>query len=149
MTTTSPSLTAAQRQGLALATAYLDALERRDVPTISNLLAEDAVETLPMNVTGEATPWYVFTGKEQVLSYVGMIMDNFSHVRFPNPVYTVSADGSVVFCEVHGDLVGRQGNTPYHNVYVFKVALRDGHIVGLHEYTNPIAYAKLMGLPIG
>ena len=54
-----------------------------------------------------------------------------------------------MFCEVHGDLTGKQDHKPYHNVYGFKITLRDGHIVGLHEYTNPIAYAKLMGLPIG
>ena len=149
MLTDSPFLADAQRNGLALATAYIDALEHRDVAAISRLLAEDVVETLPLNVTGEATPWYVFTGKEQVLGYVGMIMQNFSHVRFADPVFTVSADGSVVFCEAHGDLVGTQGNKPYHNVYVFKWTLRDGHIVGLHEYANPIAYAKLMELPIG
>ena len=76
-------------------------------------------------------------------------MQNFSRVRFLDPVYTVSADGSVVFCEAQGDLVGTKGNKLYYNVYVFKVTLRAGHIVGLGEYTNSIAYAKLMELPIG
>ena len=56
--------------------------------------------------------------------------------------------GSRVFVTSRDDY--RQGDgTPYKNVYVFRFVLRDGLIVSVDKYANPVTYAKLAGLPIG
>lgn len=143
-----PALNDQQRASLALATAYFKAFEHRDLAVVDQLFAEEVVETVPLNRDGSATPQDVFTGKGHVMAYQHSILQNFSQIRFHQPVYTVSADGTVVFFEAHGDFVGTHGNQPYHNVYVFKFTFRDGKIVHLVEYGNPVTFAHLMGLPL-
>jgi ketosteroid isomerase-like protein len=143
------NLTETQQQSLALAHAYFESIQRRDAAAVQALLADDVVETIPLNANGTPEPWAVFEGKEAVMGYVQQILHNFSHINFIDPEYTVSTDGAVVFFEAQGDLTGTQGSTAYHNVYVIKLTLRAGFIVKLTEYANPVTYAKLMGLPLG
>jgi ketosteroid isomerase-like protein len=51
--------------------------------------------------------------------------------------------------ECKGDLILAETGTPYHNVYIFKVAFRDGQIMHIAEYANPVTFAKLVGMPLG
>jgi ketosteroid isomerase-like protein len=134
---------------LELTITFFESLENRDISLIEPHLADDVVEIIPLSNTGKPDPWFVFTGKSEVLDYLGTIARNFSQVRLVNQRHTVSEDGTSVFVQTEGDLIQAGTGTPYHNVYVFKVETRDGQIVHIDEYANPIAYALLAGLPIG
>lgn len=137
------------QQNLNTVKAYFDGLASADRDAIAALLADDAVEIVPLSNSGDPDPWNVFTGKDEVMGYVDTIVENFSQVLFTDPVYTVSDDGEVVFFEAHGDLVVRMSSQPYHNVYIVKFSFQDGRIVHISEYANPITISKAMGLPIG
>jgi ketosteroid isomerase-like protein len=51
--------------------------------------------------------------------------------------------------ECKGDLILAETGTPYYNVYIFKVTFRDGQIMHIAEYANPVTFAKLVGMPLG
>nr|WP_221381615.1 hypothetical protein [Actinoplanes polyasparticus] len=53
-----------------------------------------------------------------------------------------------MFVQAEGDLVPAGTDTRYQNVYVFKFEFRDGHIVHIDEYANPVAYSLFAGLPL-
>jgi ketosteroid isomerase-like protein len=86
-------LTETQRKSLALTTAYFDSMMRRDIATVADLFTNDVLEIVPLSITGDPGPQAVFEGKEQVMGYARLILQNFSQIGFTNQVYTVSADG--------------------------------------------------------
>ena len=146
---TSTALNESQTRGLAATKLYFESMQNRDIATVEGLFTDDVVEIIPLSGTGDPTPGAVFEGKEQVMGYQHLILKNFSQIRFINPVYTASGDGSAVFFEAHGDLIETQSGKPYNNVYIFKFTLRAGLIAHIAEYANPVTFNKLMGLPIG
>ncbi len=111
---------------LAVARQFFDSLESGDVDAIGALLADDVVQVLPLSFTGDPEPGYTFTGKQEVLGYLGSIPQRFSRRVITDQRYTVSADGDVVFFEGNGDLAHAGTGAPYRNVYVFKFELAGG-----------------------
>jgi len=134
---------------LNLAETFFEALEKRDISLIARHLADDIVEIIPFSNTGKPDPFYTFNGKAEVLTYLNTIVTNFSRVVLVNKRFSIGDDGSTVFVQAEGDLVQADTGTPYQNVYVFKFEFRDGKIVHIDEYANPITYALLVGLPLG
>ncbi|MBL7253111.1 nuclear transport factor 2 family protein [Paractinoplanes lichenicola] len=132
-----------------LAETFFEALETRDISLIDRYLADDVVEVIPYSNTGKPEPFYVFTGKAEVLDYLRTIVTNFSRVLLAGKRYSVTDDGNTVFLQAEGDLVQAGTDAAYRNVYVFKIETRDGQIVHIDEYANPITYALLAGLPLG
>jgi ketosteroid isomerase-like protein len=115
---------------------FIAALERLDTAPIVDLLADDE-------------PAVVFDGKEAVMSVQNVIVDAFSAVEFIDPRVTGSADGQTVFVEAVGRRVQRRTGLVYKNVYLLKFDFRDGLICRITEYSNPVAFAKFFGQPIG
>jgi ketosteroid isomerase-like protein len=73
----------------------------------------------------------------------------FFEARGQRPRFYATGDGGTVFVECKGDLILAETGTPYHNVYIFKVTFRDGQIMHIAEYANPVTFAKLVGMPLG
>ncbi len=138
-----------QNASLELAKTFYEAKGRHDLDATMALFAEDAVYVLPLSASGDPQPWFVHDGKDKVAQYQQNVLTRFSQIRMLDPEFTVSPDGGLVFVTARGDYVQADGNTPYHNVYVFRFQIRDGKIVRVDEYANPVTYAKLAGLPIG
>jgi ketosteroid isomerase-like protein len=134
---------------LDLAELFFEALEKHDISLIEPYLADDVVEVIPFSNTGKPDPFYAFNGKAEVLGYLQTIVTNFSRVVLAGRRYSVVDGGSAVFLQAAGDLVQAGTGSTYQNVYVFKFEIRDGQIVHIDEYANPITYALLAGLPIG
>ena len=125
------------------------ALESGDLDLIPPLLANDVVEVIPFAPHGRPEPFGVFAGREAVLGYLGNIVRRFSkRVLIDRAIY-VTDDGGTVFVEGKGDLIEAGTGKPHRNVYVFKFVFRDGQIVHIAEYANPVTFAKLAGVPLG
>ncbi|HLI77760.1 MAG TPA: nuclear transport factor 2 family protein [Acidobacteriaceae bacterium] len=128
---------------------FIAALERLDAAPIVDLLADDVVEVLPLAASGGVEPAVVFDGKEAVMNVQNVIVDAFSAVEFVDPRVTGSADGQTVFVEAAGRRVQRRTGLVYENVYLLKFDFRDGLICRITEYSNPVAFAKFFGQPVG
>jgi len=138
-----------QLASLDLAKLFFEALEKHDISIVERHLADDVVEVIPYSNIGTPDPFYVFTGKAEVLGYLNTIITNFSRVVLNNKRYTVSEGASTVFLQAEGDLVQAGTDTKYQNVYIFKFEIRDGQIVHIDEYANPVTYSLLAGLALG
>ena len=134
---------------LDLVEIFFEALEKHDISLIERHLADDVVEIIPFSNTGKPDPFYAFNGKAEVLGYLNTIVTNFSRVVLVDRRYSVSDNGSSVFLQAEGDLVQAGTGAKYQNVYIFKFEIRDGQLVHIDEYANPITYALLAGLPLG
>ena len=128
---------------------FIAALERLDAAPIADLLADDVVEVLPLAASGGVDPAVVFDGKEAVMNVQSVIVDAFSAVEFVDPRVTGSADGQTVFVEAVGRRVQKRTGLVYENVYLLKFEFRDGLICRITEYSNPVAFAKFFGQPVG
>jgi ketosteroid isomerase-like protein len=133
----------------SLAEMMFAALESGDLDMIRPHLAADVVEVIPYAPHGQPEPFGVFTGKEAVLRYLEGVVRGFSKRTLTDLALYATSDGGTVFAEVKGDLIQADTGTPYRNVYVFKFTFRDGQIVHIAEYANPVTFAKLAGMPIG
>lgn len=128
---------------------YLDGLEAQNVEIIATLLAEDATIEIPLSNTGGLSPWFVFDGRDEALGYIRTIFKNFGEVKLLDRAVYVAEDRRTVFVETTGDLIQRHTNASYRNKYVFKFTVRDGRVVHVSEYANPVTFAKLMGIGLG
>jgi len=138
-----------QQQSIDLVKSFYAAKERHDLKATVELFADDVIYTFPLSASGDAWPWFVYTGKQATSEYQRGVLQRFSQIRMVDPQFTVNPDGSIVFVEAHGDYIEAESNRPYNNVYVFKFVVRGGKFVHVYEYANPVTYAKLAGLPIG
>ena len=132
-----------------LAISYLDALSDANLEMVLSFLAESVVVDLPMSLTGEPIPMFTFAGREAAMQYFGSIAENFSQVRFKDREAFPVEDGETVFIEAKGELIQRHTGASYRNTYCFKVKITNSKITHVREYTNPIAWAKLMNLKLG
>lgn len=132
-----------------LTDAYLNALEAQNLETVSSLLSDAPAIDIPFSNTGELAPWFTFDGREQALGYIATIFENFSQVKLVERATYVGDDGNTAFVEAKGDLIQRNTDASYRNVYVFKLSMQDGRISHVREYANPVTFAKLMGIPLG
>ena len=139
----------ASSDSLALAEQFLHAMETRDADTITQLLAEDVTLIQPMTFSGLPDPEFVTEGRDATMEYLGRVFIGFSQIRFVDPDYTVSADGSRVFVEARGDFVTLLGSMTYENIYVFRLDIADGQVTFIKEYANPVPASAALGIPLG
>jgi ketosteroid isomerase-like protein len=103
----------------------------------------------PTSYGGGTDPERVFDGKDAVLGYLQLILDNFKHAVLVDRQTFSTDDGATVFMEGQGDLILKQTGQPYRNIYVFRFSISDGKITEIREYANPVIYAKALGLKAG
>ncbi|MGP3910388.1 nuclear transport factor 2 family protein [Nonomuraea sp. 10N515B] len=119
--------------------AFISALEREDLATVSALLDPDATLTLPLSFSGRREDASRFTGKEQVLGYVKNAFALFGRIDLVNVKTSVSAAGTTSFVQADGDFTTADGR-PYRNVYVYAFEWRAGRMVKGAEYANPVTF---------
>ena len=132
-----------------LSNAYLDALCAADLDAVASFLPDDVVIELPMSLTGDPVPMFTFSGKQAAMEYLGSITANFRQVSFVDRRTYATDDAATVFVEAKGDLIQRETDASYRNTYCFKITIFEEKIVAVSEYTNPIAWGKLMNLKLG
>lgn len=133
---------ATARPAEALVDAWLDALAHKDRAALAGMIAEDAVFEYPFDRSGktEAGSWRVYRGREAVLkNYVDVALARLSPIGWTEREMTRSADGKRVFVEALGDM--GINNVPYRNRYVLRFDIKDGRIIHMKEYLNPVTSA--------
>ena len=128
----------------AIATAALDAGERKDLEAVSQLVTEECENIRPMSFTGRADD----VGRTPVRQHSAGVFGAMQDVRFADRDVTVSADGRTVFVQCNGRFVTNAG-AAYENVYVFRFDIEDGLISRWVEYFNPVTIGTVMGVPLG
>lgn len=139
---------AQERRALEGTVTFLDAFEREDLDTISNLVGDQVTLVHPLSFTGAREDAAQFMGKEQVLGYFRQVFTGMERISFVDRRVTVAAGGDTVFVQTNGELVGTDG-APYRNVYLFRYNWRDGLIVSGEEYYNPVTAAQRFNIPLG
>jgi ketosteroid isomerase-like protein len=132
-----------------LATAYLDSLTCFDGSRAATLVSNDVVLTIPFSLTGALAPMLQFHGKQGVMDYVESIADNFADMRLEDIEVFAVEGGRDAFVQTIGHLTQRSTGASYDNHYVIKFHAENGLITAISEFTNPVAFGKLMGLPLG
>lgn len=128
---------------------FFRALSERDLSIASAVFTNETVEIIPFAMDGGTDPERVFEGKDAVLGYLQIILDNFEQAVLVDPHTFITDDGATVFVEGRGDLILKQTGQPYRNIYVFRFSISDGKITEIREYANPVIHAKAVGLKVG
>ena len=127
---------------LAVAKSYFAKWNDGDFDALRGMLADDAVIVLPLSGGSSPDPSFVFTGKDGALGYLKFARNIFTGITFSDENWFVSEDAASVHLHARGDMRTKDGR-PYRNVYVFRLEIRDGKIVHVDEYTNPIIWNDL------
>jgi ketosteroid isomerase-like protein len=124
----------------------IEALERKDLETVSAMTADQAVLQHALALSGDRDEAARFVGKEQVMGYIGGVFTMFGTINFTDVRVTVSADGRSSFVQANGDFTTADGR-PYLNVYLFRYDWQNGQAVSIEEYANPVTFCQTVGHP--
>ena len=124
----------------------IEALERKDLETVSAMTADRAVLQHALALSGDRDEAARFVGKEQVMGYIGGVFTMFGTINFTDVRVTVSADGRSSFVQANGDFTTADGR-PYLNVYLFRYDWQNGQAVSIEEYANPVTFCRTVGHP--
>ena len=128
---------------------FFRTLSDRDSSIASAVLSVGAILTIPFALAGGSDPERVFDGKDAVLGYLKLVLDNFKQAAVVDRQTFITEDGATVFVEGRGDLLLEKTGQPYRNLYVFRFSISDEKITDIREYGNPVIYAKALGLKVG
>lgn len=133
----------ARESALEVAKDYIRFIETGDREGIANSLADDVVQIFPISSEATGDPQGIFSGKEEVVDYTYGLFRKFTGLRWPDPEWTESADGTRAFLEGRGDATVTQSGERYSNVYITRFDVKDGLIVRIAEYANATLYVSL------
>ena len=125
---------------LAVAQAYVSAVETKDRDGVASVLADGVRHVFPIAVGAVEHPQAIFEGKDEVLAYIDSTFRKFESLRWPSPDWTGSEDGRRAFLEAKGDAVVAHSKAPYRNTYMFRFDVADGLITQITEYTSSELY---------
>lgn len=131
----------------ALGREYLRALCAHDKPGIMAVLAPDFALEVPSNLSGTndmADSWY---GLEAADANFDTAFRIIAVTAFSELEFTPGQNPDIAFAEGLGAMTMANGR-PYNNRYVFRFDSRDGKLVRVREYVNPITSAIAFGLPL-
>lgn len=104
-------------------------------PIHPEIYAEDVVMEFPYapkHHTGRRE------GKAGILTFLTNIGVYFKAVQMGEPQILLTTDPNVAVVEVHGQSVSAETGKPYSQNYISIVTARDGQIVHIREYYDPI-----------
>jgi ketosteroid isomerase-like protein len=128
---------------LSVALAYTAAIEEKNRDAIEKLLHDDVRIIFPISAAPTGRPEGIFLGKDEALAYMDAIFSKFIHLRWPDPDWTLSADGTRAFMQGRGDAVVTHSGVPYRNAYIVRIDVHDGLITQIMEYANGVLYMAL------
>jgi ketosteroid isomerase-like protein len=137
----------AERDTLRRTQQFLDRFEQKDTEAIAATLHPEVAFTHPLSLSGKRTDAARWQGKDAVLGYLGGAFTKMDRVRFINQRLSVAAGGETAFVQADGDLTTADGR-PYQNVYVFRIDWRDGRIIAIEEYANPLTFCQTFTNPL-
>jgi ketosteroid isomerase-like protein len=125
----------------ALARSFISAFEREDFDAMNALITDDIVldEAFP-----PPTIPPMLTGRPLVNAFIRRVGELMRVIRFVNPSFQETANGQIAYFEATGDFVTER-DTPYRNRYIMRFDVRDGKIVRIVEYLNPLIVIEQLG----
>jgi ketosteroid isomerase-like protein len=135
--------TALREQNMAVASRYIDAINRWDFDAMRGLLAEDAVFEMPYAPDGFERR---FVGRENIVAFIETVpsfidAENLHAVRLE----TYHSDPGEVVAEYRSDMVVKPTGAGYRNEYISRFTVRDGQISRFAEYYDPIRLVIALG----
>jgi ketosteroid isomerase-like protein len=132
-----------REQNMAIASRYIDAINRWDFEAMRELLAEDAVFEMPYAPEGFERR---FVGRENIVAFIETVpgfidAENLHDVRLE----TSHSDPGEVIAEYRSDMVIKPTGAEYRNEYVSRFTVRDGQITRFAEYYDPIRLVVALG----
>jgi ketosteroid isomerase-like protein len=116
---------------------FLTAFAEQDFATLADLFDPDVTVVNLITLDGSQEPRPPHQGRDAAVAYFRQI-DGMMPEREMRDL-RVTAAGDTVFVQFNGDFRTAEGR-PYRNVYVFRMDWRDGRLVSLEEYGNPITF---------
>jgi uncharacterized protein len=124
---------------IAVAEAFLNGLQSKNLPAMSRLMADDVQLKQPLTLTPKPSE---FNGRAEVEPYIGRVMGAFERISFKNLRFTEAKEGISVFVQMDGDFVVAGSGKAYQNTYVMRLEMRlEGQeikVTKIEEYFNPI-----------
>jgi ketosteroid isomerase-like protein len=124
---------------------YLATFEKKDKDALMAFVTDETVIEMPLNESGlvEEENIRKFAGLEQLDKFFQGVVTAFAagdHVTMDYMDISEANDGRTIFLECRGGARMANGRT-YRNRYCMRYDFRDGKIMRLREYYNPIATA--------
>jgi ketosteroid isomerase-like protein len=129
----------------ALIRDYLAAHEAKDKAALMGFVTEDTQIEMPFNEGGKVADGYFrkFSGLQALSQFFDAVVAAWApddHIRIADIEMSDTNEGRTIFLECRGG--GRMSNgRMYSNRYVMRFDFRNGKILRLREYYNPIATA--------
>jgi ketosteroid isomerase-like protein len=136
-----------QTPGVALAHAYIVALQAKDKQAILDMIAEDFVIEVPLNAPGTNDLTETWRGIEGAHAVYDMAFSVIELLVYTDIEITPAMDPNIAFLEGRGVMRMANGR-PYGNRYVFRFEVENGKIRKIREYANPVTAAVAFGLPL-
>lgn len=114
----------------------------------SELLAEDAVMEIPYAAALGMPPR--LEGKAAIYNHVKAGIVQMENIAFTNVRKYPTADPNMLWVESHGEAMISATGRQYQQDYVMRMGFKDGKIVYLCDYFNPVAVmsAHLSATPL-
>ena len=141
---------AGRRVALETLKTWSDAIEAKDLDTLRKVMDENIVIELPFNESGKTDKesYRIYRGMEACLNFWATAFKAEGTMHPSSEMeLTVSPDGGRMFIEKRAHLTMSNGRT-YRNRYVLRYDIKDGRMVHVREYYNPIQSAYAFGRPI-
>jgi ketosteroid isomerase-like protein len=116
---------------------FLAAVAEQDFATLAELFDPDTTVVNRITLDGSQEPRLAHRGREEAVAYFRQITELMPRRELRD--LRLTAAGDTVFVQFDGDF-RTADDRPYRNVYVFRFDWRDGLLVSLEEYGNPITF---------
>jgi ketosteroid isomerase-like protein len=132
-----------RKKNMAIAQAYIDAINVWDFDKKRELLADDAVFEMPYAPPGFDRR---LEGRETILAFVQTVpsiidAENLHDVK----MHTFHDDPAEVVATYKSDMEIKPKMVPYKNDYIARWTVRDGKITYFAEYYDPIRLVEALG----
>jgi uncharacterized protein len=120
---------------------FFTRLEAFDIEGFAALFAEDGRQLMPFSPDGFPR---ALEGRAAIFNQYRGMPENFTSMRFPGLIISDLVDPSRFVATYRGEIQLRAGGQ-YNNTYVAQFSIRDGKILELVEYFDPIVLQRAFG----
>lgn len=124
--------------------SYYTTLMQKDMQAFADLWADDATQEVPFapEIDGFDPVW---KGKEKILAYYNIaIPGRRDHVFWIHEIHQTN-DSECLIVEASAHSIVASTGKSYDQRYIVNFRLREGKIVLMREYVNPLAFMKAFG----
>lgn len=135
----------------ALVERAMKAVEDKDLDAMDSLVDDNVSLIQPLTFSGsvEQSEMRSFEGKQAVRTFLQGLFTNFKTIKFTNVRMFTTQGEEHVFVQKNSRFIVAGNDAVYQNTYVMKYEFKDGKIVKIYEYFNPVPIAEMFNLKLG